>query len=308
MAAAQYIRARVPASTANLGPGFDSLGLALNLATTITVEPAAETRITITGENAGQLSCGVDNLVYRRMEQLAMLHGLALPPIHLQITNGIPLERGLGASSAASLGGLLTANVLLELGLDQAQILDLACQFEGHPDNVAPSLLGGCIVSVVADGHVTALHVPFPDDLVCVVCIPDIRMPTDASRQMIPQSYSRADAIFNLSRAALLVTALSTRQYGALRLAVQDRLHQPYRAAMLPALMPIIDAAQAAGAYGAFLSGAGSTIAAFAAQPTAAAVAQAMAEAGARHGLICRTLMTQVDQTGAVVDYGPNDG
>lgn len=295
------IQVRVPASTSNLGPGFDALGLALDLATTITVTPAQTTSITIRGEGAELLSRGPDNLVLRRMHDLAAVAGRSLPPVALAINNGIPLERGLGASGAASLAGLIAADALLATALPQSQLLDLACRLEGHPDNVTPSLLGGCTVSAIDDGHVTALQIPFPNDLVCALCIPDIRMPTQAAREVMPASYSRADAVFNLSRTALLVAALTTGQYQALRIATEDRLHQPYRTTMLPALLPTIQAACAAGAYGAFLSGAGSTIAALSTLANTPHVLAAMAMAAAQHGLHSRTLVARIDRGGARV-------
>lgn len=295
------IYVRVPASTSNLGPGFDALGLALSLSTIVEVTPAATTEITISGEGAEQLSRGPDNLLYQGMQALARHCGAELPPVHLHITNGIPLERGIGASGAASLAGLLAANALLEAGLDRRQILDLACQFEGHPDNVAPSLLGGCTIAAVADGHVSALQIPIADDLICVLCIPNVRMPTKAARRVLPETYSCADVVFNLSRTGLLVAALATRQYESLRVAVEDRMHQPYRALGFPALPAVIQAAHGAGAYGAFLSGAGSTIAALANPAQAKHVVQAMVGAAAQHDLDCRALIAQIDHTGAMV-------
>jgi homoserine kinase len=305
MSQPSHIRVRVPASTSNLGPGFDALGLALDLGVTVSVSPASAAVITTSGEGAALLPRGPDNLVLRRMSELAAASGRSLPPIALHIENGIPLERGLGASGAASLAGLLAANALLATGLEREQILDLACQLEGHPDNVTPSLLGGCTVSALSDGHVSALQIPFPDDLVCALCIPDVRMPTHAARQVMPQSYSRADAVFNLSRTALLVAALATGQYAALTVATQDRLHQSYRTTIFPALTPMIEAACAAGAYGAFLSGAGSTIAALSAPARVASVLSAMATVGAEHGLACRTLAAHIDRVGARVETTP---
>jgi homoserine kinase len=295
------VRVRVPASTSNLGPGFDALGLALDLAVTVEATVADKLCITISGEGLEQIPCGSDNLVYRRMATLAQQYGMQLPPLRLHIHNEIPLERGLGASGVASIAGLLAADALLQTKLEQAQILDLAYQLEGHPDNVTPSLLGGCTVSAVANGHVTALHVPFSDELVCALCIPNVHMPTQAARQIIPYTYPRADVVFNLSRAALFVTALATRRYDALRIAVEDKLHQPYRARVFPALPAIINAAYDMGAYGAFLSGAGSTVAAFTTPLQADAVAQSMKQTGERHNLVCRALVAHIDRVGAVV-------
>ena len=295
----ERVSVRVPASTSNLGPGFDALGLALELTTTVSATPASATTITISGEGAHLLSYGPDNLVLRRMHNLADHCGLTLPSLAIHIENGIPLERGLGASGAASLGGLLVANEVLGRPLDRGALLDLACQLEGHPDNVSPSLLGGCTISVVENGHVTALHVPFPGDIVCALCIPDVRMRTHEARSVMPPTYSRADAVYNLSRTAILVAALATDQRDVLRLAVADRMHQPFRAAIFPTLPMLIDAAQEAGALGAFLSGAGSTVAAFATAHTAERVILAMAAAATAQNLGCRTFITAINHIGA---------
>ena len=300
-----HIRVCVPASTSNLGPGFDTLGLALDLCTTVDVVQSDTNTIVVTGEGSDVIPCDQTNLVLRRMRQLGDRFGRALPTVRLQIDNGIPLERGLGSSGAASLAGLLAANALLHLVLDRPQLLDIAYELEGHPDNVTPSLLGGCTVSAIDKGRVTALHVPIADDLVCALCIPDLCIATRDARAVLPSSLSRADAVFNHSRTALLATALVTGRYDALRVAVQDRLHQPYRAAIFPALDPIVDAAHEVGAYGAFLSGAGSTIAALTAPDRASSIAQAMAAVGERHGLRCQTRIATIDRTGARMACNP---
>jgi homoserine kinase len=267
----------------------------------VTVERADKTSITIEGEGAELLPTDEHNLVWRRMRELAEAVSAILPPLAVHIHNGIPLERGLGASGAASLCGLVAANSWLGNRLSKQELLDLAYQLEGHPDNVTPSLLGGCTVSVISNGSVTALPIPFPADIVCVLCIPNVRMPTHEARKVVPATISRADAVFNLSRTALLVASLATGRYDALRDAVQDRLHQPARASVFPQLMPLIEAAQTAGAYGAFLSGAGSTVAAFAHVEHAATIGQAMALTGAQHSLQCRTLVAAINHVGATV-------
>ncbi len=291
----------VPASTSNLGPGFDTLGLALDLYTTIKIVPSDTTAIAVTGEGSNVIPCDHTNLVLRRMQQLADRFDRELPAVQMYIDNGIPLERGLGSSGAASLAGMLAANALLHLGLDRSQLLDIAYELEGHPDNVTPSLLGGCTVSAIDNGRVTALHVPIADDLVCALCIPDLCIATKDARAVLPASITRANAVFNHSRTALLATALATGRYDALRVAVQDRLHQPYRAAIFAALDPIVDAAHEAGAHGAFLSGAGSTIAALTASDHAAPVAQAMAAVGEQHGLRCQTRIATIERIGSRV-------
>jgi len=239
----QRVLVRVPASTSNLGPGFDALGLALGLQTSLTAEPAEATELTIRGEGAAQLPRGSENLILRRMRQLAELLGHRLPPLRIDVLSGIPLERGLGASGAASLCGLLAANVLLDGGLDRQALLELAVRLEGHPDNVTPSLLGGCTVSAIDGQRVIALRVPWSDTLRVALCVPELAMPTEAARALLPPVYSRADAAYNIQRVGLLVAALASGSYDALRTAVEDRLHQPYRAAMFPALPDVIGAA-----------------------------------------------------------------
>lgn len=296
-------RVRVPGSSANLGAGFDALGLALDLYTTASAEIADATTITVTGEGQALLSCGPDNLLLRNMRALAARCGRELPPIRIHIHNDIPIERGIGASGAATVAGLLLADALLDTRLDRSALLDLACEIERHPDNVVPSLLGGCTIAALDGDRVIALPVPLPPDLVCVLCIPDVRMPTQQARSVMPASYSRADVVFNLSRTGLFVAALATGQLDALRIGVQDRVHQPYRAAVFPALLPLIAAAEQAGAWGAFLSGAGSTVAALADRGRAEAVARTMAATGIQHDLHCRTLVTTIDRRGAVIDH-----
>lgn len=292
---------RVPASTSNLGPGFDALGLALDLRTSVVAEPVETAELVIRGEGAATLPRGPDNLVLHRMRQLAELLGRELPPLRIEIHSGIPLERGLGASGAATLCGLLAADALLDGGLDRQAMLEHAVRLEGHPDNVTPSLLGGCTVSAIDGQRVVALRVPWDDMLRVALCVPDLAMQTEAARALLPPVYSRADAAYNIQRVGLLVAALATGAYGALRTAVGDRLHQPYRAAIFPALDALIAAAHEAGAYGAFLSGAGSTVAAIADAGQAETVATAMGEAARQHGLGCQTSVSAVDYAGAMV-------
>lgn len=292
---------RVPASTSNLGPGFDALGLALGLQTSLIAETADVAELSIRGEGAATLPRGPDNLIVRRMAQLAELLGRELPPLRLEVISGIPLERGLGASGAATLCGLLAANALLDGALDRQAMLELAVRLEGHPDNVTPSLLGGCTVSAIEGQRVITLHVPWSDSLRVALCVPELEMQTAKARALLPPTYSRADAAYNIQRTGLLVAALAGGSYDALRIAVEDRLHQPYRTAMFPALPDLIAAAHDAGAYGAFLSGAGSTVAAITGEARADAVAAAMSEAARRNGLDCRSSVSTVDYAGATV-------
>lgn len=291
---------RVPTTSANLGPGFDALGLALALFNTVTLERSASFGITIEGEGAEQLPRDESNLVFRGVAAAWVSAGQKMPPLHLHCQNAIPLARGLGSSAAAVVAGLVAANALLGEPLSQNRLLELAVELEGHPDNVAPALLGGCRVVVMAEEGLIAGRVPLPPALRAVLFIPDFEMPTLESRRLLAPQVSREDAVFNLGRSALLVTALATGRLDLLRVATQDRLHQPARQQIFPAMPKLFRAAVEAGAHGAFLSGGGPTILALATEREEA-IAQAMAEAAQREGVGGRALVTHPTEVGAQV-------
>jgi homoserine kinase len=304
MAETQVRRAfavRVPATSANLGPGFDCLGLALDLYNIITVESAQVLRLTITGEGASVLPLNAHNRVVRAMQRLCHALGRPLPAVTMRMHNAIPVARGLGSSAAAAVGGLLALNHWYGDSLSRNELLALANEIEGHPDNVAPALFGGlCVVNVDA-GMPLAIKVPWPTDLRCVVYVPDASLSTTAARSVLPVSVSRADAVFNTGRAALMVAAISQRRYDYLRLATQDRLHQPYRAALIVGFDSILNAALQAGALGAFLSGAGSSIAAIA-DRGGETIGDAMRLAAGAAGQPGRLYNLAANENGAVVE------
>ena len=256
------VTVRVPATTANLGPGFDCLGLALGLWNMVRLEVGSP-GVAITGEGANSLSRGEENLVFRAACALFQHAGLPQPNLRLRCRNAIPLSRGLGSSAAAVVGGLVAANALCGQPLDQQQLLDLAASLEGHPDNVAPALLGGCRIVVKEESRLVTAAVPLPRWLSSVVFIPDMPMPTREAREILSPQVSRDEAVYNLGRMGLLVNALATGAAEDLRVATQDALHQPARQGLFPAMEPIIKASLEAGALGAFLSGGGSSIVAF---------------------------------------------
>ena len=292
------IRVRVPATTANLGPGFDCLGLALDLYNTVAVETGQSFSISITGEGAQALDRSPKNLVYRAMAAVYERIGRPVPPCRLSCHNEIPLRRGLGSSAAAAAGGLVTANLLCGQPLPTEELIRLGTALEGHPDNIAPAILGGCQIAVLEGGKVITAAVSWPQALKAVLFIPDFEMATAQARSILPPQVSRADAIYNISRTALLVTALTTGRFEHLRVATQDRLHQPARQAIFPAMSAIFEAALAAGALGAFLSGGGSTILALAVDK-AEAIAEAMARAAQGAGVTGRTRLARASALGA---------
>lgn len=281
--------ARIPATTANLGPGFDCLGLALNLYNTVELSLATVTEVTVTGEGAGRLPQTPANLVLRAATALAQRAGVQVPGWRLVQHNEIPLARGLGSSSAAIVGGLVACDVLLELETPPHELLELATELEGHPDNVAPALFGGLTVCARDGDKTHCLRLPEPEGLHVAVGIPDYELSTAAARRALPETYSRADAVYNLTHACLTLAALCRGRYDLLGEAMQDRLHQPYRLPLAPGAAAAIAGAQAAGASGAVLSGSGPAVAAFC-EGRCEAVAAAMEQAWAREGLPSRVL------------------
>jgi homoserine kinase len=292
----------VPASTTNLGPGFDALGLALRrynrLQVALTTGPV---RVEVAGEGAGLLESGGDNLVYRAMCRLYAEVGQPHPSVLIRLHNTIPVSRGLGSSSTAIVGGLVAANALLGAPLTREQLLSLAVEIEGHPDNVTPALLGGFQITSLTEEGLIHLRIPTPSGLRAVVCVPEAAVSTAAARQVLPQQYSRADAVFNIGRVSLLVAALLTGNTEVLRPAMQDRIHQPYRAGLIPGFEAVIQGALDAGAVGACLSGSGSTMLALTCGHEAE-VGEAMGAAVRAAGVEARWFALDVDEDGAVVE------
>ena len=291
----------VPATTANLGPGFDALGLALSLDNTVEMAVAEGGGITITiqGEGEADLSRDGANLVYRAATQVFEQAGLPVPPLRIHLVNRIPLAAGLGSSAAAIVGGLCAANEIAGSPLSTDALLHLATAIEGHPDNVAPALIGGFVVATVdRNSRITHCRLEPPRDLKCVVAVPQYKLATSESRRVLPQVVSHRDAVYNVGRAALLVSALSQGKLSLLGAAMDDRLHQPYRSSLVPGMDAVFKAAKEAGAMGVALSGAGPTLIAFCAGGEDN-VAQAMSQAMSWSGLESRVMILNPSLGGA---------
>ncbi|HYP14440.1 MAG TPA: homoserine kinase, partial [Bryobacteraceae bacterium] len=254
---------RVPASSANLGPGFDTLGLALSVYLECHFRVSDELRIRVSGRDTDCIPATADNLIWQTALRVAADVGMELPPIDLHITNNVPLGKGLGSSAAALTAGVIIADQLLGLGWKPLRILDEAARIEGHPDNVAACVLGSIVASAIDSGGVArAVRLEMPDRYEVAVIVPDFMLPTKEARAVLPAAYSRADTIFNIQRAALLVAALATGTTSAFPTALEDRLHQPYRAKLIPWLDEILRL-RAPGLLGCALSGAGPSILVF---------------------------------------------
>lgn len=261
-----YSRVRVPASSANLGPGFDALGLALGVYLECRFRRAEKLTIRAHGRDAALISTGEDNLIWQTALAVARETGgsaSSLEPIELDILNDIPLGKGLGSSAAALTAGVIIADQLLGLHWKPLRILDEAARIEGHPDNVAACVLGSIVASAIDSGGVArAVRLELPARFGVAVVVPDFDLPTVKARTVLPSSYSREDAVFNVQRSALLIAALAMGQTSAFPAALEDRMHQPYRCKLVPGLEEMTKL-RAPGLLGCALSGAGPSILVF---------------------------------------------
>ena len=254
---------RVPASSANLGPGFDALGLALGIYLDCRFRSSERLEIRASGRDAAAIPTDDSNLIWRTAQTVAADVDETMPPIELEIRNDIPLGKGLGSSAAALTAGVVIADQILGLGWKPLRVLDEAARIEGHPDNVAACVLGSIVAAAIdSGGAVRAVRLDLPERFAVAVVVPDFELPTVTARAVLPDSCSRADAIFNIQRAALLIAALATGSTGAFPAALDDRLHQSYRAPLVPGLEEILRL-RAPGLLGCVLSGAGPSILVF---------------------------------------------
>ncbi|MCH5193874.1 MAG: homoserine kinase [Oscillospiraceae bacterium] len=252
------IKIQIPATSANLGAGFDALGLALNFYNYVNIEESEG--IFIESLDGTEIPTDASNLVYDSARTLYDICGKKLTGLKIQQVNNIPMARGLGSSSACIIAGLVGANQLMGEPLGMDDLVDLAAQMEGHPDNTAPALLGGIVTAVFDGRRVHWVKQEVFTTLKFVAAVPDFELKTDKARACLPDEISHKDAVYNLSRAALFSASLLTGKFENLRTAVHDRLHQPYRMELIPHGREVFDTFYSIGAYGAYLSGAGPTL------------------------------------------------
>ena len=294
---------RAPASAANLGPGFDCLGMGLALYQRLTVRECAEKglKIRLTGEGADDVPLDRSNRIYQAMERVFQASGYRPPGLLLESRNEIPLACGLGSSAAASLSGLVAGMLLCDWELEESRLVRMGSAEEGHADNVAPCLLGGFTVTAGAGGQVEYLRLDPPENLVAVVAVPSFSLPTPKARAVLPRKVLFEDAAANQGRAALLTAAMASNRLEVLRTAMHDCLHQPYRAELVPGLEEVCRAALAAGALGAALSGAGPAVLAFV-NGKDCGVGRAMVEAWTKKGIESRSMVLPLERSGLLVE------
>lgn len=299
------IQVRVPATSANLGPGFDCLGLALSLYNFITVT-AGSFAITLSGRYRDDIPADETNLVWQSMLSLWKEIDFPVPSVQLALETNIPPARGLGSSSAAIAGGLFAANALADYPLATEELIQLAARLEGHPDNITPAFLGGVTLAVTSapnptsslPNRILARKLVAAPKLRAVALVPDAALQTKISRSVLPTLVSRQDAVFNIAHTALLVEAFLKEDYTLLAEATLDRLHQDQRAALIPGLNEAMLSAVDSGAYCAFLSGSGPTILALSAPDKAGEIAQAMRHSLASLGTSASTFVLDIDPNG----------
>ena len=298
----------VPATTANMGPGFDCLGAALSLYNRFHFTPftplsdSAPFHITIEGNEAERVNAGANNLVYRAYLKYYEQLGKPAPPIHIKINLGVPLSRGLGSSSTAIVGGIVGANALAGFPLQNSDLANLANEIEGHPDNVVPALLGGAQLAAIANGHLQLCDLPWHPSITPVVIIPDFELSTADARRVLPGQYSRADAVFNTAHVGLLMRGLATGNGEWIAGGMSDRIHQPYRQKLIPGYSNVRRAAIQAGAWGLVISGAGPTLLALTPKEASENVKEAMNSAWKSQDFTATAHCLELETKGAVVN------
>lgn len=254
---------RVPASSANLGPGFDTLGLALAIHLKCQFQIAEKLLISARGRDVASIPCDDTNLIWQTAVRVGAMQNREMPPIEMELINDIPVGKGLGSSAAALLTGVAIANCVLDLRWNRQRILDEAAKLEGHPDNVAAAVLGSFIAATIdSEGFTRAIRIDLPAGFQVAVVCPDYELDTDHMRTILPDSYSKEDTVFSLQRATLLVAALAAGNKDVFPECLQDRLHQPYRSSSIPGMESIL-ALRTPGLLGCVLSGAGPAILVF---------------------------------------------
>lgn len=295
------MKIRVPATSANLGPGFDTLGMAFDLYNTVEME-FRQSGLLIEVEGLGKEVIPTDesNIIYQSAQKVFRLAGKQVSGLYLKLTNEIPLSRGLGSSAAAIVGGVVAANHLSEADLNLQTLLQIASDIEGHPDNVVPAMLGGFTIAGMEQGNVRYVRLDPLAKLKAVVAVPAFTLATHKSRRVLPSQVPLQDAVFNISRTAFLVTALSLGHLQLLGMAMEDKLHQPYRCKLIPGMEEVWQAAKDAGALSAALSGAGPCVIAFTVNNTTQ-VGEAMQRAFLKHNIQSDILVLSPDCSGAIM-------
>lgn len=296
------IKIRVPATTANLGPGFDCLGLALKMYLYLEIEEIEEgLEIKCEGEGAEKFSVGEDTLIWKSAELVFKKVGWNKSKKGLKIRafNEIPVTRGLGSSASAIIGGIMVAARLCKIELSYQEMLNLALSLEGHMDNIVPALIGGLTIAYKTEQEeIKWTKIETPADLRVVLAIPDFSLNTEEMRKVLPKKVSLPDAVFNLNRSALLVSALQTSNWEVLAEAMEDKLHQPFRAPFIPGIAEMFSRIKGTGLAGIALSGSGPTVVSLTKKGSEKRISKIMKDAFLKEGVNCHVVVVEVDLEG----------
>ncbi len=293
------IRIDVPATSANLGSGFDSLGIALTMHNKVWMEEWDE--IDIKSVDDTVIPTDESNLIYWAAHHLYSQVGKKLPGLKIRQENNIPMARGLGSSSACIVAGILGANRLLGSPFTQAELINLAAKIEGHPDNTSPAISGGLVASAIEGERVYSVSVPVSEKIAFAVMIPPFELKTEKARKVLPDLYSRQDAVYNLSRSGLMTASLFSGNLENLRVAVQDKIHQPYRSSLIENYDNVFRMSYELGSLGTYVSGAGPTIISMV-DASDKGFAESMASHLERKGIMdWRVLLLHADPDGAKI-------
>lgn len=295
---------RVPATTANIGSGFDTLGLALGLYNEAYFTPEAnlslfESSFDVQGEGVREIKTGANNMILKAMQAVGEKVGKAIPGGRFRLINNIPLDRGMGSSSAALVAGAFLANQFLGNVLNRHDILAIVTKIEGHPDNVAPAIFGGFCISLMKKDTVYLERIEAPSLWKAAVVIPDFKLKTEEARKILPDTYSRREVVQNIGAVSFLLTSIMLQRGELLRLGMADCIHVPYRLTLIPGAEEAIENAEKRGCYGATISGSGPTMIAFSSVEKAYEIGNSMMAGFKLHDIASRFMVLDFDQDGA---------
>jgi homoserine kinase len=301
------VRVSSPATTANLGPGFDTLGVALKLHNIVEMcDDESGLLIQLEGEGADEAPCDESNIVFQAADLVFKQVGYQPRGLRISLHNEIPFARGLGSSAAAIVSGVVAANALSGGRLGERELLHIAYQLEGHPDNIVPALLGGFVcTTVTSGGAIEYIKVPPSPNIRSVAAIPTFELKTRDARRVLPEQFDFQDVVYNVSHASFFVAAFITGNFSSLRYAMEDKVHQPYREALIPGMRRVFESAMRAGAMSVSISGSGPTIIAFV-NGRDEAIGAAMSDAWKTEGIDNRILPLELDTHGTRILEGPS--
>jgi homoserine kinase len=295
------LKIRVPATSGNLGPGFDCIGMAFQLYNYISFDCISSgLEIKVFGEGAEEISRGEDNKVFQAARKVFDKVKFNPPGLRIVLENNIPITRGLGSSASIIVGGMIAANEISDARLSKEEIFKMAVDMEGHPDNVAPALFGGVTVAATGTNQIYCLKIDPPKDLHAIVAIPEFQLSTKMARQVIPTMVDRSDAVFNISRSSMMIGALMKGDLNLFGKMMEDRLHQPYRMSLIPGMQDVFNYAREKGALSVAISGAGPTLIAFVIGE-GTRIGEAMIKGFQKHGISAKTLDLAPDVQGTVI-------